>query len=166
MDLAELDFAAMAAKGADLEIIHPVTRKGTGIFFKIIGEDCDEYRRFQLEKGDATMAMARAMKPGQRNKLDSLTTEQMVEEKLADTAFCVRGWFEGIRHEAKKNEAGDVIEAERVEKLKATITLDGNELVFSKEKTLDLLKKYPVLMEQLREGIKSRALFMPDSAKS
>jgi hypothetical protein len=166
MDLALLDFAASASKGADVEIIHPVDRIGTGIFFKIIGEDSDEYRQHQLAKADKITGEMRSLKPGQRNKMETLSTEDMMVDRIADNAFLVRGWFEGITHHEKKNEAGVVIEPARIEKIKDTITLNGEELSFTHAKVLELLMKFPVLLEQVREAVKSRALFTPDSAKS
>lgn len=166
MDLALLDFAAAAAKGADVEIIHPVTRLGTGIFLQVVGEDSDDYRQRQLAKADKVTADMRNMKPGQRNRLETLSSEEMMIDRIADIASLVRGWFEGVTHPEKINDTGEVIKPATVEKIKDTITFNGEELTYSKEKCLDLLVKFPVLMEQVREAVKSRALFTPDSAKS
>lgn len=166
MDLAELDFAASAAKGADVEIVHPVTRLGTGIFFTVIGDDADEYRRYLFEKGDKISAELRAMKPGRRNRMETLTTEQMMVDQMENTVFCVRGWFTGISHPEETNKDGAVVKEAWVEKKHDTILLKGEELPFTRDKCREILMAYPVLTEQVREAIKSRALFTPDSGKS
>ena len=52
IDLADLDPATACAKGYELELVHPVSERGLGVFITVQGSESEAYQRVYRERID------------------------------------------------------------------------------------------------------------------
>lgn len=89
-DLASIDTIAACNKPQEIEIKHPVSGEGTGVFFAIVGKDSDIYRT--RIKALADENIRRDHFAQQRGKAEIPTIERL-ERKNIDTLVAVTtGW--------------------------------------------------------------------------
>ena len=82
VDLSRL--AVNADQPTEMELLHPVTKKGLGIYFQLLGADAKELRELEREQFDRQMARARRGKAGDYDDLQ--------EGRMALLLRVTRGW--------------------------------------------------------------------------
>lgn len=80
-DLASLDTAGACDKGAELELRHPVTSEGLGVFITLAGVDSAAFAKAQR---DCQNARIRNQRP--------VTIQDIEKENLHTLAACTIGW--------------------------------------------------------------------------
>lgn len=119
-DLASIDTVRDCNVGADIELKHPTTSKGTGVFFTVLGRDSDAFRDHVKEQNDADerrefMARKRGREP------EPKLSDQQEAEAVDLLAAVITGWY--TLTPAKKK--GDPPTR------KDTVNFGGEELAFS-----------------------------------
>ncbi len=155
MDLKNLDFAKFAEEGADVEIVHPVTGKGTGIWFNITGRDSDKFRRRIFSKSQQQVAQQRLPKSKRKPEIDfDSSPEDIMADQFDDLAFLVNNFWHVKPAEV---EGGEKVRVDGLE-------VDGQILPFTHANAVLVISRFAPVYEQLNEAVKNRALFTPDSA--
>lgn len=132
-DLSALDTIAACNVPKEIELVHPVSRVGLGIFFSIVGKDSDAYRSRIRAMADENLRRANAGLPGD-------TSLSKLEAKNIDTLVAtITGW--------------------RGEK-PGVVTLNGKELAFSAENVREVLTKLPAAREQVQTAVNDLGNFM------
>lgn len=150
MDLATLDVRAFAAKGAEVEWYHPVTRMGIGVFFNVIGRDADAYQAWVFQRAEEKAAEQQARnraRVGPANQQE-FTAENFYNDQVEDAAFCLRGWSEKTADGSRQ----------------PSITVDGTTITYGKESANAQLRRFPWMLEQVLAAAANRGVFMPASA--
>jgi hypothetical protein len=148
-DLMSLDTESACDKGAEIELVHPITKKPTGVVWGIVGRDSKIFQnavRAQIDEDTRRAAMAR--KRGKDPEI--LTTEQKEARGIALLAACSTHWKFIERNE----QTGEVISERN------TLPLEGRELEFTQANVLIVLKKLSAAREQIDEGIADLENFM------
>lgn len=127
-DLAALDTTTACNKPREFEIVHPVTRAPTGIFWSVLGKDSDVYRNKVRSKADENIRRSNAGLGPIDNSLSKLEAWN-IDTLVAATT----GW-----RSAKGDE---------------TVTLAGKALPFTTENVREVLTKLPVVREQVQEAV-------------
>lgn len=141
IDLAELDTSAASDKGAEIELVHPTSQKGLGIFFNVLGKDSQVFR--DQVKEDANAAIRKEVFARQRGKkIDPPTAEDAEEKAINLLTLCTLGW----RSETK-NEKGEVIANE------PTITIAGEKLSFNANNCKSVYSRFIWIRRQIDEAI-------------
>ena len=83
MDLKDLDVVAAANRGADVELVHPITREPLGSTITILGRDSDEYRAAVAEQ---------ARKRAQSRNKGAISFTEVDDGALDILAACTTGW--------------------------------------------------------------------------
>ena len=81
IDLASLDTAARCEQGAELELRHPRTDAGMGVFITLVGIDSRTYRKARAEMIDRQLA--------RRGRPDF---DERQESTVSALAACTTGW--------------------------------------------------------------------------
>lgn len=139
MDLSALDTVSACNKGAEIEIKHPITNVGVGVFITILGKDSDAFREHSRESGNAYLRRE-AVKDSNPEAVPVRTMEQIEKQNLETLAVCTIGW-----------RTGDV----------PTITLDGTDLPFTPANASKLYNRFPSIYRQVDKAIGTLENFMP-----
>lgn len=132
-DLSALDTIAACNVPKEIELVHPVSRVGLGIFFSVVGKDSDAYRSRIRAMADENLRRANAGLPGD-------TSLSKLEAKNIDTLVAaITGW--------------------RGEK-PGVVTLNGKELAFSADNVREVLTKLPAAREQVQGAVNDLGNFM------
>jgi len=83
-DLSQLNTRVACEEGADLEVLHPVTKEKLGCVIRLIGADADSYRDAMNRRVDARVAAL------QRGK--TATAEDNEREQIALLVAATRNW--------------------------------------------------------------------------
>lgn len=134
-DFSNFDTSALANEGVEIELQDPRLNTGMGIFFTVLGQDSDAYRRRTLERSNARLRMgARAGRP-------AITAEELEEESLDLLSVCVKGWR--LTKEAQEK-----------------YTFDGGPWpAFSPETAKALLKRFRFVRDQISAAVQDQSLF-------
>jgi hypothetical protein len=133
-DLASIDTVAACNKSVEVEIKHPVTGAGTGVFFSVLGKDSDVWRG--LVRDIAGQALKRRA-AGKAVQVDLDKAEKMdIDALIAIT----KGW-----------RTGD----------KQTVTLGGEDLEFNPANARRVYEALLPVREQVTEAVNSLENFMP-----
>ena len=143
LDLSCLDTVSAAEAGAEIELVHPLTRQGLGIFVTVIGMDSQTVRDYRREKADEYLRKQSIARKGSQEEVQTMG-------KLDDSAIelltvCTTGWRwgdkVGIFPLAK---AGKPVE----------------ELAFNVPNVKRIYSELPEARKQLDEAIADRANFI------
>ena len=141
IDLADLDTTAASDKGAEIELVHPTSQKGLGIFFNILGKDSQVFR--DQVKDDANAAIRKEALARQRGKkIDPPTAEEAEEKAINLLTLCTLGW----RSETK-NDKGEVVDNQ------PTITIAGEKLSFNANNCKRVYSQFVWIRRQVDEAI-------------
>lgn len=145
MDLLQLDVRGQAAKPTELELVHPVTKKPLGLYWKTIGRDADEFQRWIFQRADERNEEQVALKRRNRHaSVDQFTAQSLFDDQIEELVFMSRGWRD-------HDQDGVLFEGDTA-------------ISYSHEAAESMLRKYPWMLEQVAAGVGNRALFMPASA--
>lgn len=132
-DLSHIDTVVASNKGAEFELVHPITQAKMGMFISVVGKDSDIFREFQRTAFNRYMREeAMAKKRGKDAKVRS--AEELEDDSLTLLVSCTTGW--------------------------RNIVVDGKEVPYSDEEVGKLYKKYPWVRDQVNEAIGDLELFM------
>jgi len=141
---SSMDTVSACNKGGEIEITHPVTGKGIGLFISILGNDSDVVTEYLSEKQDKReREAAYAKKRGKEPELR--TSEVRKQENLELLAVCTTGWR--------------TVGADGVSE--PTAEFNDKKHEYSIPNAIALYKKFPSIYEQVNAGISQLENFMP-----
>ena len=133
-DLSALDTIEACNKPAEIEIRHPVSGAGTGVFFSVLGKDSDTYRGRIRGLADQTLRSQALGKP-QVETIDALEKKN-IDALVAATT----GWRTG----------DDPV-----------VTVKGEKLEFSPANARKVYAEILPIREQVAEALNNLGNFMP-----
>lgn len=90
-DLSALDTATPCDAGAEIEILHPVTREPTGILITIYGKDSDVFR--EITRKTINQRIKQDAMDARRGKPAAIRTlEEIERENVEMFAACTKSW--------------------------------------------------------------------------
>lgn len=141
-DLATFSTAAACEKGFDLELRHPVTREGLGVFITVAGQDSTAFRDHARRK--ANEALRRQFEAKRRGKdADAPTMEQIEADAIELLVAVTLGW---------RTEAGG--------KSEPVIVWAGDRLECTPDNARRLYRER-FIREQVDEAVGDLANFLP-----
>lgn len=135
IDLADLDPAKACAKGYELELVHPASKKGLGAFIKVLGAESAEYQqhvRARVEEGQERQFAAE--RRGDSPK--PLTLDQLDKRAAALLAAVTVGW--------------------------RNVGMNGAELTFSEANARKLYEEQRWVRDQVDRAVHDLGNFMHD----
>lgn len=142
MDLATLDTVAACDAGAEIELKHPATGEGVGVFWRVLGKDskaCRDETRASINR-----RLARKVVKGAPPPDDDET------EGAALLAACSTGWWTVSQRD------GD---AEPVRR--PLLTFRGEDLPFTPENARRVLLEMLWIRRQVDSGVSNLGNFFP-----
>jgi hypothetical protein len=134
-DLGSLDTIEACNKPAEIEIKHPVTLVGTGVFWSFVGKDSDIYRGRVRGMADESLRRQATGKGAADQTLDKLEAKNIEAIVAATTGF----------------RTGD----------DPAVVLNGERLEYSPANARRILTDILPIREQVAEGINDLGNFMP-----
>lgn len=134
-DLSALDTITACNKAKEIELVHPTTRVGLGIFWSVMGKDSDVYRERVRAMADENLRRANADLPPLDNTLSKLEAKN-----IATLVAVTTGW----RSKAKPG----------------VVTLKGEELSFTADNVRRVLTELPAAREQVQAAVNDLGNFM------
>lgn len=132
-DLGALDTVEACNKPAEIEIRHPVSGEGTGVFFSVLGRDSDTYRSRIRSLADQQLRN-QALGKAPIETIDTLERRN-IDALVAATV----GWRSGDE---------------------ATVTLNGEKLDFSQANARKVYEALLPVREQVAEALSNLGNFM------
>lgn len=134
-DLSALDTVAACNVPREIELVHPVSRLGLGIFFTVVGKDSDVYRSRIRAMVDENLRRQNAGLPGD-------TSLNKIEAKNIDTLIgATTGW--------------------RGPQGPGLVSFKGEELKFTPENLRRVFTELPEARNQVQEAVNDLSGFMP-----
>lgn len=133
-DLASIDTIAACNKPFDMELVHPVSRVGLGVFLSLVGKDSDVYRSRVRAMADSRLRGAK-----DDDSLDKLEAKNIDALCAANVAW----WT--------------VVDGK---KLDGIVTLGGEKLDFTPANQRTVFTKILPAREQAQEAINDLGNFM------
>lgn len=134
-DLASIDTIAACNKPFEMELVHPVSRIGTGIFFALVGKDSDIYRSRIRAMADSRLRGAK-----DDDSLDKIEAKNVEALCAANVAWGKRG-PDG--------------------KLDGIVELGGEKLEFTPANQRTVFTKILPAREQAQEAINDLGNYLP-----
>lgn len=139
MDLSTLDTVAACNKGAEVELLHPVSRAPLGVFVTVLGSDSDTFKELLRSRVDERIRReALARKRGR--ELETPTVAQREAESIETLCACTTGWRTGDE---------------------PTLTLHGEALPFSIPNAKRVYTDLLWVRKQVDEAVADLENFMP-----
>lgn len=138
IDLASIDTVAACNAGADVELLHPVTREPLGIFWRVLGRDSDVFKAHVNKNVNAKMRRAMLAKKRGRDA-EPTTAEEAEADAIELLVACSAGW-----------RTGDM----------PTIEFKGSPLAFDENNARRVLTALPWIRSQVDEAVGDLENFM------
>lgn len=135
-DLSAIDTVDACNRPIEIEIVHPVTRAGLGIFWSLVGKDGDVYRTRIHELANENIRRANANLPSLDNTLSKLEAKN-----IATLVAVTTGW--------------------RTHDKPGVVVLKGEELAFTLENVTRVLTELPAVREQVQEQVNNVGNWLP-----
>ena len=103
-DLASLDTGAASDNGARIEIVHPTTKEGLGMFITVLGKHSQVFRDIIKERVDNRIK-AESLAVQRGKSVPTKTAETVEREAVELLAACTIGWDTEV-----KDDEGEVVE--------------------------------------------------------
>jgi len=131
-DFDELDIGAKADVPFELELVHPETRAGLGVFIAVVGSDGDTFQAYLREEDnrERRRAFDRRGKPDEPD-----TAEQREDRMLRALAACMKGWRTVIDGNSE-----------------AVIYWSGRKIEFSRDNAIKWMAKFRWVRGQINEA--------------
>jgi hypothetical protein len=149
IDIFAIDPIAACEVGADIEITHPASQRGLGVFLKIIGNESDEIRAYAKRKVIEQTHKNFSKRSGRKPDAEQLA--QQTVDRIFDRTSSVelamvatKGWWRYKTPDAEKAE-----ERGRVE----TLLFNNEELSFSADNLRKVLEARPWIATQVDTGV-------------
>ena len=134
IDLANLDLAAPADKGYELELLHPVTKAPLGTFISLVGKESTVFRD-HVRRSTNERLRKQAFNQRRGKDTDTPTIEKIEADAIELLAACTTNW--------------------------RGVTYKGADLPFSNANAKTLYTDLPWIREQVDEAIGDIENFMP-----
>ncbi|WP_448508784.1 hypothetical protein [Immundisolibacter sp.] len=132
-DIAELNTVKACDKGAELELLHPVTSEPLGIFIKVLGKDSTVFRdHIRDSVNDRIRREQMARKRGK--DIEPTTVEKAESEAVDLLVLCTLGWRNMI--------------------------MNGEAVEFNVPNARRIYTEYPWIRKQVDDGVANLELFM------
>lgn len=142
-DFSALDTVSACDKGMEIELQHPVTHKGLGIFWGLLGRDSQVFRdQIRQNIDEATRRAAYARKRGKEDVPD--TADRQEQRGIELLAVCSTGWRHGDKTTFPFQKQGTAME----------------ELPFTTENVKRVLTELPEVRRQIDEAMADLENFM------
>lgn len=93
IDIASLDTKEASNKGADIELLAPVSNAKTGMFISLLGKDSDTF--IEHTRNAANERIRKAHMAQKSGKDSEIPTAEAAEEKALELlALCTTGWYQ------------------------------------------------------------------------
>jgi hypothetical protein len=138
LDLSCFDTVAASDRGAEVELVHLKTGEPTGIFFKVLGTDSQEWREHVNERANKRM-LAQFRADRTRKELPAPTIEEATNDAIMLLTRCTIGWRTGDE---------------------PTVTLNGEKLPFNSANVVRIYTEFPAVRQQVDEFIGDITNFM------
>lgn len=135
-DLGSLDTIEACNKPVEIEIRHPVTLEGTGVFFSIYGKDSEAFRSRVRAMADETL---RKQATGKTSAADA-SIDKLEAKNIDALVAATAGWRTGDE---------------------PAVTVKGERLEFSPANARRVYAELLPIREQVGEAINDLANFMP-----
>jgi hypothetical protein len=132
-DLADLNTSAACDKAVEIELKHPATREGLGMFISVFGRDSKVFKEKETARHNADIRRAFAAEKKGR-VADPKTAEEIKAEGTDLLVACTAG-FRGL-------------------------IMGGKELVFSPAVATELYTSHPWIREQVDSAVVDLELFI------
>ena len=140
-DLASLDTIEASNKGADIDIVHPVTKEPIGIFVTVLGKHSEAFR--ELVKERSNKRIKEDSLNARRGKFGKVrTAEDYENDAIEMLCACTVGWGTYI-----KDEDGNIVDK------KPTILFEGEQLPWSVPNGMRVYTKMLWLRQQADDAI-------------
>lgn len=147
-DIGALDTISASSRGAEIELTHPVSGKGLGIFVTILGQESEEFREYMREKENAGRHQ-RFMAERTGKPAPLKLTEELENEATELLCICTLGW----RSESYDEKGVKVDD-------KPIILDGGEELSFNVVNATRLYNKFTWMRKQVDAAIGNLSLFI------
>lgn len=163
VDIFNLDPVANSEKGADLELVHPASQIGLGVFINILGNESAEVRAYAKKKVSEQTRKNFANQKGRRPDPDRLAQETV--DRIFDRSSSVelamvaaKGWWRYKNPDAIVTIGQDATEVKgRVD----TMLFNGEELPFTPENARKVFEARPWIATQVDAGTQDLDNFFP-----
>lgn len=142
-DFSALDTVTACDKGTEIELYHPVTNKGLGIFWGLLGRDSQTFRDQIKQNIDEAMRRASQAKKRGKDVVDE-TADKQERRGIELLAACSTHWRYGDKKMFPFQKAGASIE----------------ELTFTPANVLRVLTELPEARRQVDEAMADLENFM------
>lgn len=151
IDLADLNTTEGSDKGARVELVHPVSRVGLGLFFTVYGKHSQVYRDIVRDRIDHRVK--RESYAARRNKqLDPRTAAEVEREALELLVSCTIAWD-------REETTGEGDDARK--EVKPGWTFGGEVLDFNVPNAMNLYTNLVWVREQVDNAIGDLENFIP-----
>jgi len=133
VDLAKIDLAADGEKGAEFELVHPITNEPLDIYITVLSKESNTFKRLIREKINRNIREASILKPSSGRNANITTVEKQRADSIENMVACTINW--------------------------RNVVHDGKELVFSETAATMLYTVYDWIFEQVDRAIGDLSLF-------
>jgi hypothetical protein len=149
LDLASLDTIAASDKGADIVILHPITKDPIGIFVTVLGKHSEAFR--ELVKERSNKRIREDSLNARRGKFGKIkTAEEYEAEAIEMLCACTLGWGK-----CTVDKDGNI-----AEKTGDTMLFDGEQLPWNVGNGQKVYRRMIWLRQQVDDGIGDLENFM------
>lgn len=134
VDLASIDLEAACDKGAEFELVHPVTEAPLGVFISVLGKESEVFQSAIKDRINEGIRKSAIMKPNNR-AANIKTIEASEAENVELLVQCTVGW--------------------------RNMVFEGQELSFSQENVRKIYKARPWVVKQVDAAVGNMELFFP-----
>jgi hypothetical protein len=143
VDLSCLDTRSACDAGAEIELRHPVTNAGLGIFITVLGKDSSAFQDYVNHSINENVRKAQARR--HTNKEPEIITAEQTEERTVEMlTVCTKSWRWGDKPVFPFQKMGSSLE----------------ELEFSVPNVKRVYSELPVVRKQIDEAIADLANFL------
>lgn len=103
LDLGELDVAEASEAGAEIELVHPASKRGLGYFISVVGKDSQVFRDYIAEKANTDRRKA-AVEARRGRPSEPTTYEEDDASSVRLLVLCCTGWRSEAVPEIKRGE--------------------------------------------------------------
>lgn len=143
-DFDALDIATAADSPFELELVHPESKEGLGVFISVLGAEGDTFQRYLREENNRTRR--KTFEAQRRGKPEEPSTAEEDEDRiLRAIAVCITGWR-------------TVVEG----KSEPVIVWSGRKIEFSRDNAIAWMRKFRWVRAQINEATAELRNFIKD----
>lgn len=152
MDLNNLDTIAPSNAGAEIEILHPVTKASMGVFIKVAGKDSDIVTEYKRETTNA--ANAKEVVAKRKGKVAEPKSFDETEDQQLDFLSMVTLGWRTVAVPADERKGVPAVEGG------AFVLFNGEQLKCTVSNARKLYAALPVVAKQINDAVLDYENFM------